>query len=175
MDNKSVLLKSGKKKEYSIEKKSEYNFNDYKEIIDHFNEKLVEFMEELYKICKEKRWRKESDEIGSYIEAIMLGVKSNKLIAIHHFSLKIYPYYNFIKTKNEQVLLQTDYNDAVSGAADGVSKIMKVKKLWLESGDENREYIFSALEYLCYCIEHYEEVGLTTDYVKKPTGVIPIK
>lgn len=168
------MIKSTKKKEYVIEKKHSYNFEDYKEIIDHFNEKLAEFIEELIKICYEKKWRKDADEIGSYNELILLGVKSNKLVAIEHFLARVYPYYNFIKLRREHVLLNNDYSD-VTKDKNGIEKILNAKKLWMESGEENKEYIFGVLEYLCYCAEHYEEIGLTTEYVKKPTGIIPIK
>ena len=175
MEKKSISIKTSKKKEYVIEKHDSYNSEDYKDIINHFNEKLSEFVEEIIKICIEKRWRKEADDIGQQNELFLLGIKLNKLLAVEHFSTKIYPLYNFIKLRKEDVLLNHNYAGMTGNTSDGLSKIMNAKKLWLESGIDNKEYIFQTLEYLCYCIEHYEEVGLTTGYVKKPIGVIPIK
>ena len=34
-------------KEYIVEKKDKYNCDDYKAIIDHFNDKFLEFLEEV--------------------------------------------------------------------------------------------------------------------------------
>ena len=167
------MLRKTEEKEYIIEKKDKYNCDDFKKIIMHFNKKLVEFLEELLKICKENKWKPEADDIVSGIEFILLSTKINKSVAISHFAIKVYPYYNFIKNRDERNLINQDYSGAVKKMdCDGISKIMKTKKLWLESGTQNKEYIFAALEYLCYCIVHYEEVGLTTGYVKKHFNVI---
>jgi hypothetical protein len=167
--------KKKEKKEYEIVKNNSYNIDDFRDIVDHFNEKLNQFAEQLLMICKENKWRKEADDLASYNELVLLSIKSNRVIAIQHFINKFFPYWEFIKANREDIFLNDDYKDVVDDNVNSLEKIMQIKKLWLESGLENKEYIFGVLNYLCYCCEHYEEVGLTTGYVKKQTTIIPIQ
>src|ERR1700690_2819174 len=125
MEKKQNIF-SGKKikKEYEIVKHDKYNIDDYRDIIDHFNTKLFEFMEEIYKICKENKWRAEADDLASYNEIIMLAVKPNKIVAIQHFINKIFPYWEFIKAKREDIFLNNEYKDIVENDMNAVEKIM---------------------------------------------------
>lgn len=103
----------------------------------------------------------EKAEFGSYITTVEAAVKANKEIAIKTFVTSVYPYYNHIKKKNEEILLNDDYSKM--GEA---GMILKYKKLWLDTGELNKEYLFQATEYLCYLTEHYEDTAISLKYIK---------
>lgn len=158
-----------KNRVYKVEKKVRYTFNDYSDVISEFNSKLIEFMEELCKICAEKSWRSEIDELGSYIETISCAISMRRILAIMEFSKHIYPLWNFIKCRDEKTLLNQKIDNK-----DNAMIIFKYKKLWYESGDDNKEYIFEAVDYLCYLIQHYEEVAMSLGHIQILTKVYPI-
>lgn len=159
------MSKSGK--EYKIEKKKDYVFNDYVNVTVHFNKLFIEFMEELCAICVEKKWRKEVDEIKSYICTIEVAIGANKFIVAQTFARTAYLYYNFILKKDENILLNNDYSKLVSNDKMSVMSILNYKKLWADSGELNKEYIFQSLIHLCSIIEHYEEVGFSLRIINK--------
>jgi hypothetical protein len=168
------MLKSNKKeKVYTVEKKRQYNVDDYIAVVDEFNKRLIELLEELCKICTERSWRKEKDDIATYIELINIGTKYNKVIAIQTFASEVYPYYNFIKLKDEKTLIAYA-NKKFSGDQNDILKILGYKRLWEDTSENDRDYIFGVLQYLCYIVQHYEEIGLATKYVKMETSILPV-
>ncbi len=150
-----------KKTEYKMEKKKSYVFDDYVKITKHFNELVIEFMNELCTICVEKKWRKEVDEIKSYICTIEVAINANKFIVAQTFGRSVYLYSNFIKLKDENVLLSANYSTMVMNDSTSMMSILNYKKLWSESGELNKEYIFQTLIHLCNVFEHYEEVAFS--------------
>src|SRR5271166_5674030 len=119
-------------KPYEVEKKKRYEFSDYDSVLTEFNIRLIEFLDNICDICKENKWSTEIIDIGAYITTIQTAIKADKKIAIKTFSQSVYPFYNYIKSKNEKMLLNNNYSEMVD-----VTIILKYKNLWLESGEEN--------------------------------------
>ena len=157
------------KNEYKMEKKKNYTFDDYVYTTKHFNKLLLEFLDELCAICVENKWRQEVDDMKSYISTIELGISANKFIAAQTFARTVYVYYNFLKIKDENALLKANYSGAVSNDATSMLSILNYKKLWMESGDCNKEYIFQALIHICSILEHFEEIAFSLKYINNTT------
>lgn len=157
------------RKDFKIVKKKDYTFGDYVNITKHFNELILEFMNELCAICVEKKWRHEVDNIKSYICTIEVAISANKFIVAQTFSKTVYLYYNFIKIKDEKALLNNNYSTLVMNDTTSMMSILNYKKLWMESGDLNKEYIFQALSHLCSILEHYEEIAFSLKIINVST------
>lgn len=155
------------KKIYKVEKKKEYKFQDYTDVISAFNDSLIELLDNICDICLEKKWKTEQAEFGSYITTVQAAVKANKEIAIKTFASSVYPYYNYIKARKEDMLLHNDYSKM-----GDVNMILKYKKLWLESGELNKEYLFQTTEFLCYLTDHYEDIATSLKIIKVPTTLL---
>ena len=100
---------------------------------------------------------------------LRVGITSNKFIVAQTFAKTVYPYYNFIKIRDENALLKTDYSKLVLEDSTSMMSILKYKKLWVESGEQNKEYIFQTLSYLCNVFEHYEEVAFSLKIINITT------
>jgi hypothetical protein len=167
-----------KKYIYTPEKKVKYVFSDYDEVVTEFNTRLIELFDEICKICSEKKWKNEIVDFGAYITTIEMAIKANKSIVIKKFASNVYPYYTYIKNRNEELLLNKKYtknSEDVSRTGSSSSEpsiILKYKKLWTESGESNKEYLFQAIEYLCNLTEHYEHVAFMLKINNSLTSIL---
>ena len=130
-------------KEYIVEKKKKYTFTDYDNVISEFNKCLVELIEEICSICIEKKWKDLEIEFGTYTTTLEIFIKGNKTLAIRSFANNIYPYYNYIKNRDEQIILK-EINK--KDAKDNVTLLFKYDKLWSQTGELNKESTSSSLQ-----------------------------
>jgi len=149
---------------YEVKKKDNYSMDDCRAVVGQFNISLEDFLKEICKICNEKKWTKEANEIGSYIQLIKTGIKVNTTIGVDTFLKYVYPHWNYIKVRDEHTLLEFKYESIIDKKNIGI--IFKYKKLWDDTGEENKEYMFQALDYLCHLTEHYEDISYKLGHKK---------
>jgi len=165
----AFLLFNNEKKEYVVEKKKRYTFADYDNVITEFNKCLIEFIGEICSICIEKKWKDMEIEFGTYITTLEIFIKGNKTLAIASFTNNIYPYYKYINNRDDKILLK---EICKKNSKDNITIVFKYDKLWLQTGELNREYLFQSLLHLCYLIEHYEDIAYMLNIIRIATPII---
>lgn len=115
-----------------------YKYNIMTDFIDIFNNKLMEFLNELKIVLPELK------ELMTYEGLTLSAIMFDRTLPYKTFTENVlYPYGSYIENKDEKFLLENEYNIDIDNKF-----IDMIKRVWKDLDEENKQAIWTYMKLL---------------------------
>jgi hypothetical protein len=130
--------------------------------LNEFNTSFVSYMEENIKMIPD------DNDLPLYLTMVNLALMARKTLVIKLFAKYVLPFKDNIEKRDEKYFLQDLKYDQVLAkrdeeeeknmkTSDVLLKVLSFKKRWNTLNEEQKDYNFKMMKYLCYYAEKYDQ------------------